>query len=106
VLEATVEKGIGVFRVQTETQIERVISFMPVAVPGMDIDHRLKAFDAAGKPLRITTSQSSEFTNDGLTFTSVMRYTCASGLPAKLVYYGPKPSFVEVPFKMENVPLP
>jgi hypothetical protein len=105
VLEAAAEKGIGVFRVQTETQIERV-TFMPIAAPEQNMPSRLKAFDAAGKPLRITASQSSESTNDGFTFTSVIRYTCTAGLPAKLIYYGSKPAFVEVPFKMENVPLP
>lgn len=68
--------------------------------------HPVKGFDAAGKPVRLTTITNSESSTDEFTQSTTTQYTCPDGLPVKLVLYGPKPVLVEVPFKMENVPLP
>jgi hypothetical protein len=69
----------------------------------------VQARDAADKV--IPTRSSSGFTNssdDGLTYfqTFTLTYPKEAGVPAKMVVVGPRPMIVEVPFVMENVPLP
>jgi hypothetical protein len=68
--------------------------------------HPVRGFDAAGKPVRLVPITNSETSNDEFTLSFTTQYTCPDGLPVKVVLYGPKPVLVEVPFKMENVPLP
>jgi hypothetical protein len=69
--------------------------------------HRVKAFDATGKPvLPSLTTGGIPSSEDGATLTTVTSLTFTGTAPAKLVFVGPRPTLVEVPFKMENVPLP
>jgi hypothetical protein len=65
----------------------------------------LKGYDAAGKPVRLSVLTNSG-SSDEFTQTTSTQYICPDGLPVKLVLTGSKPVMVEVPFKMENVPLP
>jgi len=67
---------------------------------------KVRGFDAAGKPVRLVTLTNSESSTDEFTQSFITQYTCPDGLPVRVVLYGPKPVLVEVPFKMENVPLP
>lgn len=102
------DKGPNVFKVQIETSVRAINPFGVIRMANgsqvADASH-LKAFDASGKALRLVTP-SSMMRGDGFTTTQVQKCMCMDGLPAKLVYTGSKPVFVEVPFKMENVPLP
>jgi hypothetical protein len=68
----------------------------------------LKALDAAGKPFPVTTIGHTDFSDDGMTHIQTMQMTFRGdkGLPTKLVVVGPRSVPVEVPFVMENVPLP
>jgi hypothetical protein len=69
----------------------------------------VRAFDAAGKPMVTTGGQShSDSSDDGQTLMqhTTLTYAKSAGVPAKLVVTGPRPLIVEVPFVMENVPLP
>jgi hypothetical protein len=70
--------------------------------------NRVEAFDAAGKRLAWSSSGSVGFSDDGMLTiqTYSMTFRAEQGLPAKLVVVGPKIVTVEVPFVMENVPLP
>jgi hypothetical protein len=68
--------------------------------------NQVKGFDAAGKPVRLNVLTNSDSSSDEFTQTTLTQYSCPDGLPVKLVLTGPKPVMVEVPFKMENVPLP
>jgi len=68
--------------------------------------NQVKGFDAAGKPVRLTVLTSSDSSNDEFTVSTVTQFTCPDGIPTKIVLMGAKPVMVEVPFKMENVPLP
>ena len=73
----------------------------------MNLSHLLNARLAAGKPVRMNAITTSESSNDDGTITSmVTQFACPDGFPVKLVLTGPKSVLVEVPFKMENVPLP
>jgi hypothetical protein len=74
----------------------------PAPTPGS----KIKGFDAAGKPVRMTSLSVSDFSSDEFTTTTVMQYACPDGLPHKIVLTGPKPVLVDIPFKMENVQLP
>jgi hypothetical protein len=65
-----------------------------------------RAFDAAGKPVKVTVGETNTSSTDGTTMTTSTGLTFPDGLPAKLVLMGPKPVVVEVPFKMENITLP
>jgi hypothetical protein len=67
---------------------------------------QVKAFDAAGRPVAAGTTAVNLINDDGVNVTTEVSATYPGGLPAKLVVVGPKPVLVEVPFKMENVPLP
>jgi hypothetical protein len=69
----------------------------------------VQAFDAAGKPFPLKAASSyTDIGGDGLTHIQMMEYRFGHGIgvPAKLVVVGPKTVLVEVPFAMENVPLP
>ena len=66
----------------------------------------LKGFDAAGQPVRMMSITSSNTSNDEFAVSSIIQFKCPDGLPTRLVLLGSKPTMVEVPFKMENVPLP
>lgn len=68
----------------------------------------VQAFDAAGKAL--TPNVNTGYTDsgdDGLTMHHHLTLSFRKGAaPAKFVVVGPRPLVVEVPFVMENVPLP
>ena len=68
----------------------------------------LQVLDAAGKPMRAGTSGRSGPNFDGITMQQnlTMNFAKGAGAPAKLIVTGPRPLIVEVPFVMENVPLP
>jgi hypothetical protein len=74
--------------------------------PSQPVNHTVKGYDAAGKPVRMTVLTNSETSADEFTVSTVTQYSCPDGLPVKVVLHGPKPVLVEVPFKLENVPLP
>jgi hypothetical protein len=76
--------------------------------PRMGQGNRVEAFDAAGKPMTLSTSSFSDISDDGLVSiqTYTMTFRAGQGTPTKLVVVGPKLMTVEVPFVMENVPLP
>ena len=66
--------------------------------------NQVKVTDAAGKQLHPGSTSGSD---DGITMTMTMDFNLPAGVvPAKVQLVGPKPVVVEVPFKMENVPLP
>jgi hypothetical protein len=67
------------------------------------------SFDSNGKPITATFGENyTDSSDDGLTMIQHMtlNYRKDSGTPAKLTVVGPRTVVVEVPFVMENVPLP
>ncbi len=78
----------------------------PPRMPGSG--NRVEAFDAAGKAFPLTNNGFTDMSDDGLTMIQTMTMTFRAGIgtPAKLVVVGPKQVTVEVPFAMEDVPLP
>ena len=69
----------------------------------------VKAFDAAGKPMQPAGADAyTDATEDGQTMIYRMTWSFkkGSGVPAKLVVVGTRTMLVEVPFVLENVPLP
>jgi hypothetical protein len=72
----------------------------------------LQVLDPAGKPIqpqRNATANVADLANfDGTTMhqSLTMQFARDAGAPAKLVVTGPRPLVVEVPFVLENVPLP
>ena len=69
----------------------------------------VQSFDATGKPLPAAPGVNfTDASDDGQImlqhFTLVFQK--GAGVPAKLVVVGPRPMIVEVPFVLENVPLP
>jgi hypothetical protein len=69
----------------------------------------VRAYDADGKVVSAqSTSGFSNVNDDGQTMHYRYDWTFRKGtpLPAKLIVTGPRPMIVEVPFVMENVPLP
>ena len=76
--------------------------------PTSDLEggNQVKVFDAAGNPLTARTTNTTQFGNDEFTVTTVSQLTFRAGVPAKVVVVGSRPVAVEVPFRMENVPLP
>ncbi len=70
--------------------------------------NRVEAFDAAGKPFPMSSNAFSGMSDDGMITmqTYTMTFRPGQGTPAKLVVLGPKLVTVEVPFALENVPLP
>lgn len=67
----------------------------------------LQAFDAAGKAITGSTHNGyTDSSDDGLMMNQHLTLTFRKDVPAKLVVTGPRPMAVEVPFVMENVPLP
>ncbi|HEV3437440.1 MAG TPA: hypothetical protein VG122_08775 [Gemmata sp.] len=71
-------------------------------------ERRVEAFDEAGKPFPVNSTSYNDMSDDGLVNIQMMTFTFRPdiGLPAKLVVVGPKPVIVQIPFAMENVPLP
>ena len=70
---------------------------------------QVHALDAAGKQLTAAYAQSTDIGDDGMTMTQQFQLTCRpdrGGAPVKLVVIGPRSVTVEVPFRLENVPLP
>jgi hypothetical protein len=68
-----------------------------------------RALDAAGKPMQGSIlGGTSNTSSDGqmLLHRSEWRFPKSAGVPAKFVVVGPRPVTVEVPFSLENVPLP
>jgi hypothetical protein len=72
----------------------------------VSVGSQVKAFDAAGKPLKLNVLSTSETSNQEFQITTTVQFSCPDGLPTKLVVMGSKPAMIEVPFRMENVPLP
>jgi hypothetical protein len=67
------------------------------------------SFDADGKSMQATFGNNyTDSSDDGLTMHQHMtlNYRKDAGAPAKLTVIGPRSAVVEVPFVMENVPLP
>ena len=76
--------------------------------PRMTQGYRVEARDPAGKPFPLTSNGFAEMSDDGMTMiqTVAMSFRHGAGVPAKIVVIGPKQVTVEVPFALENVPLP
>jgi hypothetical protein len=71
--------------------------------------YRVDAFDAAGNKVQLSPLQSTMDSNDdGTVMIQTLQYRINSDrkLPAKLVVVGPRTVTAQVPFVMENVPLP
>ena len=70
--------------------------------------NHIRSYDAAGALLTPISSGGTEVNDDGMsqTVTYNLTFRADKGAPAKLVVVGPKQVPVEVPFRMENVPLP
>jgi hypothetical protein len=75
----------------------------------------LRVFDAAGKLMQpqkdgkavgVDLNDLADFDGVTMRHNYTMHFTPDAGAPAKLVVTGPRPVVVEVPFVMENVPLP
>ncbi len=69
----------------------------------------LTVFDAAGKamnPQRNVVTPAADFDGTSMQMNLTMQFAKDAGAPAKLVLAGPRPVIVEVPFALENVPLP
>lgn len=109
--------GLGTIRVQLDFPIDYGVSRRPrnmnnfgwPEAPRMGWQGcRVEAFDAAGKPFALSSSGFTGFGHDGMTMRQefTMTFRPSQGTPAKLVVVGPRLVPVEVPFVMENVPLP
>jgi hypothetical protein len=74
----------------------------------MSQGNRVEAFDAAGKVFPTTSNGFNDVNDDGMTLvqTFTLSFRAGLGVPAKLVVVGSKAVTVEVPFVMEDVPLP
>ncbi|MBX9582778.1 MAG: hypothetical protein K2X87_20930 [Gemmataceae bacterium] len=68
--------------------------------------HQLVGLDPDGKPVPAGAASVTRVSDDGQTLTTVWQVVYPLGVPARLVLTGPKPVVVEVPFVMEDVPLP
>jgi hypothetical protein len=68
----------------------------------------VQAFDAAGKQLTANTNTGyTDSSDDGLMMHHHLTLSFRKdAVPAKFVVVGPRAMVVEVPFVMENVPLP
>jgi uncharacterized protein YjbJ (UPF0337 family) len=114
--EAPGTGGLGTVRVQLEypppwlTNARRRGGFNPgwpeaPLIPKQG--YRVEAFDAAGKPFPLLGGSSfMDTSDDGMVVIQTLHFNFNSGLPAKLVVVGPKTVNVQVPFALENVPLP
>lgn len=67
---------------------------------------QLKGLDAAGKPLTAASNVVTGINDDGTTRVTNLKLMYRGAMPTKLVVTGPMAVTVEVPFRMENVPLP
>jgi hypothetical protein len=70
--------------------------------------YKVEAFDDAGKPFPVTNNQSADMSDDGMTMIQMvtLSYKPGAGVPARLVVTGPKTVTVQVPFALDDVPLP
>jgi hypothetical protein len=68
--------------------------------------HQVVGLDPAGRPVPAETASVARVSDDGQTLTTVWQLVYPHGVPARLVLTGPKPVAVEVPFVLEDVPLP
>ncbi len=70
--------------------------------------NRVEFFDTAGKPFPVTSTGYTEMSDDGMVVIQIVQFNFSreSGLPAKLVVVGPKSVLVQIPFALDNVPLP
>jgi len=69
----------------------------------------VQVYDAAGKSMSASTASGfTDVLGDGQTMQYRLNWTFRkeAGTPAKFVVVGPRPMIVEVPFVLENVPLP
>jgi hypothetical protein len=69
----------------------------------------VQSFDAAGKPMQAFIGNGyTNSSDDGLMLRQhlTLNYSKGAGTPAKLTVTGPRSVVVEVPFVLENVPLP
>jgi hypothetical protein len=80
--------------------------FWPEPPRGPNAGNELRALDAAGKAVGGTMNLATDISDDGETLTQIFQMTFRNGPPAKFVVVGPRLVTVEVPFKMEDVPLP
>jgi hypothetical protein len=108
--------GLGTIKVQLENPSQWAVRMRrggwnpgwPEAprMPGQG--NRVEAFDAAGKPFPLTSSGFTDMSDDGMISiqTFQLSFRSGNGLPAKIVVVGPKAVTVEVPFALEDVPLP
>lgn len=123
--------GLGSFRLTVQgvtetkaggTQVALVLQYPPpwarrVSNPGgiwpesprPGATPTVQAFDAAGKAIGAASSGGyTDSSDDGQTMYQhvTMTFRKDAGVPAKFVVTGPRPMVVEVPFVLENVPLP
>ena len=69
--------------------------------------YRLEAYDEKGKLISLESSNSMDMNDDGSVI--IKKFNCnfsEKGLPSKLLLVGPKYVTVQIPFVLENVPLP
>jgi hypothetical protein len=116
--EATGKGGKATMRVQLEypspwqTNSRRRGGFnqmWPEAPQNPRQGYRVEAFDAEGKAFPYSTSSFfADTSDDNLIMIQTMQFQFLpeAGLPAKLVVVGPRVISVQMPFALENVPLP
>lgn len=68
--------------------------------------HQLVGLDRDGKPAPAEPAVVTLVSDDGLTLTTVWQLLYPLGVPDRLVLTGPKSVTVEVPFALDDVPLP
>jgi hypothetical protein len=128
----TAHDGLGNFRLTVQgvtetkaggTQVQLVLQYPPPWArrggfnpggiwpesPRPGATPTVQAFDAAGKAMPASTSGGySDSSDDGQTMYQhvTMTFRKDAGVPAKFVVTGSRPVTVEVPFVLENVPLP
>jgi len=109
--------GLGTIKVQLEYPSDFGLNMRrrgfnnlgwPEAPRMVGSGNRVEAFDAAGKPFPMASNAFTGMSDDGMLAiqTYTMTFRPGRGSPAKLVVLGHKQVTVEVPFVLENVPLP
>jgi hypothetical protein len=117
VREAPGPGGRGTIRVQLEYPSPWMVNFRkrgglnfgwPDAPRAPSQVNRLEVFDAKGKTFPVTTTSVTDMNDDGFVTVQTIQFNFLPniGLPAKIVVVGPKSVYVQVPFVLENVPLP
>lgn len=114
VLEVTETKKGGILRVQLEypspwmaAQRRRgAWNFgLPEAPQAPGETMRVDAFDAAGNKVNGPSDATFDTSDDGFTNVQIIRFQ-TTNVPARLVVTGPKPTVVQIPFALTDVPLP